>query len=274
MLTIESKVELLNGILMPRLGLGVWRAQEGEETERAVATALAAGYRLIDTASLYQNEASVGRAIRASGIPREQIFVTTKVWNDEQGYDNTKRAFHASLERLGLDYVDLYLVHWPVPGKYKETYRAIEDLYQEGLIRAIGVSNFKIHHLEDLMTTCRIKPMVNQIELHPLLTQKELVEFCRREGIQVESWRPLMKGNLDLPLLKELAEKYGKTPAQIVIRWHLQHGLVTIPKSVRPERIIENGQVFDFELSDEDMARIDGLNRNQRFGMDPDDLKG
>jgi diketogulonate reductase-like aldo/keto reductase len=274
MFTIESTVKLLNGVAMPRLGLGVWRAQEGEETERAVSAALRAGYRLIDTASLYRNEASVGRAIRASGIPREQIFVTTKVWNDEQGYDNTKRAFHASLHRLGMDYVDLYLVHWPVPGKYKDTYRAIEELYEEGLIRAIGVSNFKIHHLEDLMASCRVKPMVNQVELHPLLTQKELVAFCRKESIQVESWRPLMQGRLDLPLLRELAGKYGKTPAQILIRWHLQHGLVTIPKSVREERITENSRVFDFALSVEDMARIDGLNRNHRYGMDPDHIEG
>jgi len=171
-----------------------------------------------------------------------------------------------------MDRVDLYLVHWPVRGKYKETYRAIEDLYEEGLIRAIGVSNFKVHHLEDLLASCRVKPMVNQIELHPLLTQRETVEFCKREGIAVESWSPIMKGKLDLPLLRELAEKYGKTPAQIVIRWHLQHGYVVIPKSSREERIAENCRVFDFELSEEDMRRIDGLNRDRRFGMDPDSV--
>lgn len=269
-INVPQTVELLNGVLMPKLGLGVWRSQEGEETENAVAAALKAGYRLIDTASLYENEASVGRAVRASGLPRDQVFVTTKMWNNEQGYDETLKAFERSMERLKLDYVDLYLVHWPVPGKYKTTYRALEKLYEEGKVRAIGVSNFLEHHLEDLMGSCRIKPMVNQVEMHPLLTRKPLLEFCKREGIQVESWRPLMKGGLDLPLLRELADKYGKTPAQIVIRWHLQLGVVTIPKSVHADRIRENGQVFDFRLSREDMERIDALNEDHRFGADPD----
>ena len=269
-LSIKSTVELLNGVKMPRLGLGVWRTKEGEEVENAVSAALSAGYRSIDTATLYQNETGVGNAIRKSGVPREQVFVTTKVWNDDQGYDATLKAFDASLKRLGMDYVDLYLVHWPISGKYIDTYRALEKLYEEGKARAIGVSNFHVHHLEKLMASCRIKPMVNQIELHPLLTQQPLREFCRKEGIQVESWRPLMQGRLDLPLLNELAAKYGKTPAQIVIRWHLQHDIVTIPKSVRPERIRENADVFDFELSEEDMARIDDLNENKRFGLDPD----
>jgi len=269
-LAVDSTVELLNGVEMPRLGLGVWRTPAGEDTERAVRAALATGYRSIDTASLYGNEADVGRAIRSSGIPREQIFVTTKVWNTEQGYDRTLEAFENSLSRLGLDYVDLYLVHWPVKDKYKETYRALETLYEMGKVRAIGVSNFHIHHLEDLMGSCKIKPMVNQVELHPQLTQKPLLAFCNREGIQVESWRPLMQGRLDAPLLKELADKYGKTPAQIVIRWHLQLGLVTIPKSVRAERIAENADVFDFILSHEDMLRIDGMNEDKRYGQDPD----
>jgi len=272
--TKASSVELLNGERMPRLGLGVWRAKSGEETENAVRAALAAGYRAIDTASLYGNEADVGRAIRASGVPRDKLFVTSKVWNDEQGYDETLRAFYRSKERLGIGAVDLYLVHWPVPGKYKDTYRALERLYEDGEVRAIGVSNFKIHHLEDLMGACRIKPMVNQVELHPLLTQKDLLAFCRREGIQPESWRPLMQGRLDVPLLAELAEQYGKTPAQIVIRWHLQQDIVTIPKSVRPRRIEENGDVFDFALSDADTARIDALNEDRRFGMDPDRVEG
>lgn len=271
-LTIESTAELLNGVNMPRLGLGVWRTQEGEEVEHAVAAALQAGYRAIDTASMYGNEAGVGRAVRASGIAREQLFITTKVWNSQQGYDHTLKAFEESAAQLDMDYVDLYLVHWPVQGKYAETYRALEHLYEQGRVRAIGVSNFQIHHLEDLMGTCRIKPMVNQVELHPLLTQKKLLMFCRKEGIQVESWRPIMNGNLDLPLLHELSAKYGKTPAQIVIRWHLQQGVVTIPKSVREERIRENADVFDFELSPEDMNRIDALNENRRFGADPDNF--
>ncbi|SFB46824.1 Aldo/keto reductase [Cohnella sp. OV330] len=272
--TKASAVELLNGEWMPRLGLGVWRAKSGAETENAVRAALAAGYRAIDTASLYGNEADVGRAIRDSGIARDKLFVTSKVWNDEQGYDETLRAFYRSKERLGIGAVDLYLVHWPVPGKYKDTYRALERLYDEGEVRAIGVSNFKIHHLEDLMGVCRIKPMVNQVELHPLLTQKPLLEFLRREGIQPEAWRPLMQGRLDLPLLAELADKYGKTPAQVVLRWHLQQEIVVIPKSVQARRIEENADVFDFALSDADMARIDGLNEDRRFGMDPDLVRG
>ncbi|MDG0811713.1 aldo/keto reductase [Cohnella rhizosphaerae] len=272
--TKASAVELLNGERMPRLGLGVWRAKSGAETENAVRAALAAGYRAIDTASLYGNEADVGRAIRDSGIARDKLFVTSKVWNDEQGYDETLRAFYRSKDRLGIGAVDLYLVHWPVPGKYKDTYRALERLYDEGEVRAIGVSNFKIHHLEDLMGACRIKPMVNQVELHPLLTQKPLLDFLRREGIQPEAWRPLMQGRLDLPLLAELAGKHGKTPAQIVIRWHLQQEIVVIPKSVRAARIEENADVFDFALSDDDMARIDGLNEDRRFGMDPDLVGG
>jgi len=271
-LTIDSKVELLNGTEMPRLGLGVWRAEDGEETENAVLAALEAGYRSIDTASLYGNERSVGRAVRASGIPRERIFVTTKVWNDEQGYDRTITACKQSLERLDMAYADLYLVHWPVVGTYKETYRALEDLYEQGLVKAIGVSNFNVSHLEDLMGNCRIKPMVNQVEMHPLLTQKRLFAFCRKEGIQMESWRPLMQGRLDQPLITDLAAKYGKTPAQILIRWQLQLGVVTIPKSSRAERIRENANVFDFELEPEDIVAIDGLNENRRFGADPDHI--
>jgi diketogulonate reductase-like aldo/keto reductase len=269
-LTINSTAELLNGIEMPRLGLGVWRAKDGQETESAVLAALKAGYRSIDTASMYENEQGVGRAVRASGIPREQVFVTTKVWNNEQGYDSTLKAFRNSLNRLGMDYADLYLVHWPVVGQYKETYRALEELYDQGLVRAIGVSNFNIHHLEDLMGSCRIKPMVNQVEMHPLHTQKKLFAFCRKEGIQLESWRPLMQGRLDLPLIEEMAAKYGKTPAQVVLRWHLQLGVVTIPKSTQEGRIRENTDLFDFELEPEDMNRIDELNQNQRFGADPD----
>jgi methylglyoxal/glyoxal reductase len=271
-LSINSTVELLNGVEMPRLGLGVWRTQEGEETENAVSAALKAGYRSIDTASLYKNEQGVGRAVRASGIPRDQLFVTTKVWNDEQGYESTLKAFQTSLDRLEMDYVDLYLVHWPVKGKYIDTYRALEEMYDQGRVRAIGVSNFTSAHLEDLMANCRIKPMVNQVEFHPMLTQKKLLAFCRKEGIQLESWRPLMQGNLDLPLLSELSAKYGKSPAQIVIRWHLQLGVVTIPKSVREERIRENADVFDFELEPEDMNRIDALNQDHRFGADPDNF--
>jgi diketogulonate reductase-like aldo/keto reductase len=269
---VAETTTLNNGVKMPWFGLGVYKTQEGPEVENAVAAALEAGYRLIDTAALYGNETGVGNAIRASGIRREEVFVTTKVWNSDQGYDETLRAFEASLARLGFDYVDLYLVHWPVKGKYKDTWRALERLYKEGLTRAIGVSNFHIHHLEDLMSSCEVKPAVNQVECHPLLTQTELRKFCREQNIAFQAWAPIMKGQLDLPVLTELAAKYGKTPAQIVLRWDLQSDILTIPKSIRPERIRENANIFDFELSDEDMARIDALNQNSRFGADPDNF--
>jgi diketogulonate reductase-like aldo/keto reductase len=263
---------LQNGVQMPWLGLGVWKAKEGEEVEQAVKAALAHGYRHIDTAAVYGNEAGVGKALRESGVPREQVFVTTKVWNSDQGYDTTLRAFEESRKRLGLEYVDLYLVHWPVKGKYKETWKALEKLYKDGLVRAIGVSNFQVHHLEDVMADCEVVPMVNQVEYHPLLTQKELHAFCKQHKIQLEAWSPLMQGNLDVPLLADLARKYGKSPAQIVLRWDLQNEVVTIPKSVHEARIVENADLFDFELSAEDMQKIDGLNQNHRFGADPDNF--
>ncbi|WP_275956758.1 aldo/keto reductase [Polycladomyces abyssicola] len=273
MKSLSDAATLYNGVKMPWLGLGVWRAQEGGEVENAVKTAIQVGYRSIDTAAMYGNEAGVGRAVRESGVPREELFITTKVWNTDQGYDSTLAAFEASLQRLGMDYVDLYLIHWPVAGKYKETWKALEKIYRDGRARAIGVSNFQIHHLEDLMADAEIKPMVNQVEFHPYLTQKELREYCSQHAIQVEAWRPLMKGEVaNVPEIRELAAKYGKTPAQIVLRWNLQHGVVTIPKSVSESRIRENADVFDFELSQEDMAKLDGLNRNQRFGPDPDNF--
>jgi len=271
MQNIADCTTLHNGVKMPWLGLGVYKTAEGEEVKRAVLTALEAGYRSIDTAALYQNERGVGEAVKASGLPREEVFITTKVWNDDQGYESTLRAFEQSRRLLGVDVVDLYLIHWPVRGKYKETWRALEKLYKDGWVRAIGVSNFHIHHLEDLLADCEIVPMVNQVELHPCLTQEPLREFCRKRRIQVESWSPLMRGKLfDHPLLVELTKKYGKTPAQIIIRWHLQHEIVTIPKSARPERIRENAQVFDFALEEADMARLDALNANRRVGPDPD----
>ncbi|TPG70846.1 aldo/keto reductase [Brevibacillus laterosporus] len=269
-LRITDGAVLANGVVKPWLGLGVYKADDGTEVEQAIHMALEAGYRSIDTAAVYENEAGVGKAIRDSKIPREEIFVTTKVWNTEQGYESTLQAFDTSLKKLGLDYIDLYLVHWPVPGKYKETWKALETLYKNGLVRSIGVSNFHIHHLEDLLSVCEVKPMLNQIEMHPYLIQKELRQYCEQHGIYVEAWRPLMRGNLEVPQLQELAERYQKTPAQIVLRWDLQHKVLVIPKSVRKERIIENADLFDFELTDEDMAMLDGLNRNQRFGPDPD----
>lgn len=199
--------------------------------------------------------------------------MTTKVWNTDQGYETTLKAFDASLKKLGFDYVDLYLVHWPVKGKYKETYKALEKLYKDGYVRAIGVSNFQIHHLQDVLADCEIKPMVNQVEYHPRLTQKELQAFCRENGIQLEAWSPLMRGEiLTEPTIVEIGKKYGKTPAQVVLRWDLQHGVVTIPKSVTPARIKENANLFDFSLTAEEMKQIDALNLNKRIGADPDNF--
>ncbi|MEK4495607.1 MULTISPECIES: aldo/keto reductase [Ureibacillus] len=271
-MAIPSKT-LANGLEMPYLGLGVYKMEDHEEALNAMATALKLGYRAIDTASLYNNEREVGEAIRASGIPREEIFVTTKVWNNDQGYDETLRAFETSLKKLGLDYVDLYLTHWPVEDKFIDTYRAIERLYEEKLIRVPGVSNHHQHHLEKIFAKANVKPMVNQVECHPYLQQDELRAFCREHEIAVTAWSPIGKGRLlnDNTLVK-LAEKYGKTPAQIVLRWHYQNDTITIPKSVTPSRIAENMQIFDFELSNEDMLEIKMINKNERYGQNPDNF--
>lgn len=269
--TIPS-IKLNNGVLMPQLGLGVYKTQEGEEVKNAVRWAIEAGYRHIDTAALYENEKGVGEAIRESGVPREEIFVTTKVWNTDQGYEQTLRAFETSRKKLGFDYVDLYLVHWPGRDKFIDTYRALEKLLAEGLVRAIGVSNFKEHHLDRLMAETSVVPAVNQVELHPRLRQKALHDYCRAKGIALEAWAPLMKGQLDHPVLLRLAEKYGKTPAQVVLRWHIQHGIIVIPKSVRKERIASNAAVFDFTLTAEEMAEIDAMDESFRFGKDPDEF--
>lgn len=263
--------QLNNGIKMPRLGLGVYKAQEGSEVENAVKFALAHGYRLIDTASFYENETGVGKAIKQSGVPREEIFVTTKVWNDMLGYEETLAAFEDSRKKLDLEYIDLYLIHWPVPGKFKDAWKAMEKLYKEGAVRAIGVCNFNIHHLEELFESCEIKPAVNQVEFHPLLVQKDLLQFCKDNNIQMEAWAPIMRGKgLDHPNIVEIAEKYGKTPAQVVLRWHLEHDVIAIPKSVREHRIVENFDVFDFSLTKEEVEKIDSMNKNERTGPDPD----
>ncbi|MGM8215829.1 aldo/keto reductase [Bacillaceae bacterium W0354] len=268
---LQGRVKLHNGVEMPGFGLGVYKVSEGQEVELAVSSALEYGYRMIDTATVYQNETGVGRVINQSNISRDDLFITTKVWNDDQGYDETLRAFESSLEKLKLDFVDLYLIHWPVKNKYKETWKALERLYDEKAVRAIGVSNFHVHHLENVMSRANIKPMVNQIEYHPHLTQQEVKTFCEKEQIQLEAWSPLKRGRLlDEPTIVELANKYDKTPAQIILRWDLQTGVVTIPKSVNPTRIKENANIFDFELSQEDIERLTALNKNERSGTNPD----
>lgn len=270
---IFKKVTLQNGVEMPIFGLGVYKVEEGVQIEETIETALNLGYRLIDTASMYQNEVGVGKAIRDSGIPREEVFITTKVWNSDQGYDSTLKAFETSLEKLGLEYIDLYLIHWPVKGKYIETWHALEKLYQEGKVRAIGVSNFQVHHLEDLMENSSEKPTVNQVELHPLLSQKELRDYCLEQNIKVEAWSPLARGRfLDEPRLKEIAARHGKTAAQVILRWHLQNDIIAIPKSVTQSRLKENADIFDFELSQQDINEINDLNQYERFGANPDNF--
>ncbi|MEK5240304.1 aldo/keto reductase [Paenibacillus sp. FSL L8-0470] len=274
---LQDTTTLQNGVKMPWLGLGVFKVADGEELVLSVKQAIAHGYRSIDTAAAYQNERGVGQAIaeamKDNGLNREDLFVTSKVWNADLGYDATLAAYEASLEKLGLEYLDLYLIHWPVEGKYKESWRALETLYTAGRVKAIGVSNFQIHHLEDVMQDAVIKPMVNQVELHPYLSQQPLRSFSKEQGIQIEAWSPLMQGQLlEQPVLQEIAAAYGKSVAQVILRWDLQHGIITIPKSTKEQRIIENAALFDFQLSDEDMSRIDGLNRDERVGPDPDNF--
>ncbi|MFD8079301.1 aldo/keto reductase [Streptomyces sp. NPDC059718] len=265
-------ITLNNGVTMPQLGFGVWQVPD-DEAATAVATALEAGYRSIDTAALYRNERGTGRAIAASGIPREELFVTTKLWNTDQGHDNALRAFDASLDKLGLDHVDLYLIHWPTParGLYGETWRALEKIHADGRARAIGVSNFPVAQLQHLLDEGGVVPALNQIELHPNLPQSELRAFHAGHGIATEAWSPLGQGRglLDEPALAALAAKHGRTPAQVVLRWHLQLGNVVIPKSVTPSRIRENIDVFGFELDGEDLAAIDALDNGGRLGPDP-----
>jgi len=272
-LSLDTRVTLADGTKMPVLGLGVWRAASGKETQRAVATALDLGYRLVDTAKLYGNERDVGQAVRASTTPRDDVFITTKLWNTDHGYEAALRAFEQSGRELGLDSIDLYLIHWPVPGLREESWKALLRLKEKGLARSIGVSNYTIRHLEELLSSSPIPPSVNQVEFHPFLYQADLLAFCQGHGIQLEAYSPLTRGHrLDHPVIQAVAAEYQQTPAQVLIRWGLQHGLVVIPKSVRPERIRENAQVFDFELSRSDMARLDALNERSHVVWDPDDL--
>lgn len=269
--SLKDCVILNNGLEMPWLGFGVFQMKEGAETENSVRVALEAGYRSIDTATIYENETSVGEAIRKSDIPRQDIFLTTKVWNSDQRNQRILKAFGESLKRLQTDYIDLYLIHWPVKGCYAETWKALEKLYESGLARAIGVSNFQIHHLKDILATCKIVPAINQVEFHPELRQRMLHNYCAEHRLQLEAYAPLGQGKLlSNPTIFKLAEKYGKTAAQILIRWDLQLEVVTIPKSITPRRIIENTQVFDFALSAEDMDCIEALNQDRRVGADPD----
>ncbi|WP_052126128.1 aldo/keto reductase [Ureibacillus massiliensis] len=272
-LTSIPTKRLSNGVEMPYLGLGVYKMTNSEEALNAMTKALELGYRAIDTAALYNNEVEVGEAIRASNIAREEIFVTTKVWNSDQGYDNTLKAFETSLKKLGLDYIDLYLTHWAVPDKFVDTYRAIERLYEEKLIRVPGVSNHHEHHLEKISTKANVKPMVDQIELHPYLSQKPLLNYCKVNGIAVTAWAPLGRGKiLEDETIAKIAAKYNKTAAQIILRWHYQNDVMSIPKSVTPSRIEENMNIFDFEMSVEDIEAIDGLNKDLRTGKDPDNF--
>lgn len=267
----EYKV-LNNGVKMPVLGLGTYMVEDGRQTVEAVKTAIKLGYRHIDTAAIYKNEEGVGKGIRESGIARDEIFLVSKVWNNEQGYENTLKAFELSLKKLATDYLDLYLIHWPKPLS-KETWRALEKLYKDGKVRAIGVSNFKEHHLEDLLTEAEIVPMVNQVEFHPQLAQPELLNYCKNKSIQVVAWAPLMRGRIfEIQLFKELSEKYNKSIPQIVLRWDIQKDVVTIPKSINLDRIKENSEIFDFEISEEDMIRISKLDSGVRIGSDPDKI--
>jgi methylglyoxal/glyoxal reductase len=271
--SLQDTTTLHNGVKMPWFGLGVFKVKEGSEVIEAVKAAIKNGYKSIDTAAVYQNEEGVGQAIKESGISRDELFVTSKVWNSDQGYDTTLQAFETSLQKLGLDYLDLYLIHWPGKdsARFKETWKALEKLYKDGRIRAIGVSNFHVHHLEELIADAEIKPMVNQVEYHPHLAQLELREYCKKQGIQLEAWSPLKQGQLlDDPVIVEIAEKHKKSPAQVILRWDLQNEVVTIPKSIKEHRIIENADIFDFELTQEDMDKINSLNKNERVGPDPE----
>ncbi|MFA9557032.1 aldo/keto reductase [Evansella sp. AB-rgal1] len=271
--SLQDTTTLHNGVKMPWFGLGVFKVQDGSEAVKAIKSAVKAGYRSIDTAAIYRNEEGVGQGIKECEASREELFVTSKVWNADQGYETTLAAFEETMKKLDLEYLDLYLVHWPVKGKYKDTWRALEKLYKDGRVKAIGVSNFHAHHLEDLLEDAEIVPMVNQVEYHPHLTQKELHSFCKQKGIQLEAWSPLKQGELLTDeTLVEIAKKHGKSSAQVILRWDLQNEIVTIPKSVKEERIIQNANIFDFELTNDEMDRINGLNKNERLGPDPDNF--
>ncbi len=274
---LQDTVTLNNGVKMPGFGLGVFKVEEGPELVEAVKVAIKNGYLSIDTAAIYENEEGVGEGIRQglqeTGLSREELFVTSKVWNSDLGYEETLKAYETSLQKLGLDYLDLYLIHWPVERKYKDAWRALETLYKDGKVKAIGVSNFQIHHLEDLLQDAEVKPVINQVEYHPRLTQKELRAYCEQQNIQLEAWSPLMQGELlDNDVLSAIASKHNKSTAQVILRWDVQNGVITIPKSTKEHRIIQNADIFDFELTSDEMKQIDALNQNHRVGPDPDNF--
>lgn len=270
MLSLSATVRLSDGIDMPVFGLGTYRSLP-DEVVGSVEHALRHGYRLVDTASLYDNESGVGEGLRASGVAREEVFVTSKVWNSEQGYDETRAACRRSLQKLGLDYLDLYLVHWPVKRTLESTWRAMESLLAEGLVRSIGVCNFLPHHLDALLDIASVPPSVDQVEFHPWLQQPSLQAHLAEHDIELEAWAPIMRGHAgEEPGLVSIAERHGVTPTQVALRWILQLGYIAIPKSVHVERIDQNADIFGFELSDEEMASIDTLDRGHRFGPEPD----
>lgn len=278
---MRENYTLSNGYKIPAIGFGTFRASSGKETEQSVLDAIKEGYRLIDCAAIYRNEKSVGDAIRKSGIAREELFVTSKLWNDEKGYEKALAAFNRTMEDLQLDYLDLYLIHWPIAKASRnnwqeansESWRAFEELYKQGKIKAIGVSNFLPHHFEPLLATAEIQPMVNQIELHPGMLQEETVEFCKQHNIIVEAWAPFSNGQiLKHPVLTEIADKYQKSVAQLCLRWIIQKGIVPLPKSVTPERIKNNIEVFDFEINAQDVAKIDSLTDCEGSGSHPDKI--
>lgn len=272
MKNIKDCATLSNGVKMPWLGFGTYKVEDGDSAIASVKEALKIGYCHVDTAAFYNNETGVGTAIIESGVTREDIFLVSKVWNSDQGYDKTLKAFEASIKKLRTDYLDLYLIHWPTPLS-TETWRALEKLYKDGYVKAIGVSNFTVTYLKNLIAQAEFIPMVNQIEFHPKLIQWDLIELCKKNHIQLEAWSPLMRGKIfDIPLLKELADKYNKTISQIVLRWDLQMGFATIPKSTNPLRIKENADIFDFEIEAQDMIKIQQLNTGSRVGSDPDKI--
>lgn len=270
-LDITSTIELANGVRMPLLGLGTYKSVEPSEVRASVLSALEVGYRSIDTASMYNNEHVIGEAIRESGVARDELFIATKVWNDEQGYHSTLDAFDRSVERLGVEYLDLYLVHWPMAERYGETWRAMQELYAEGRVRAIGVCNFLPAHLEALAQVGGVGPMVDQVEFHPRLQQPDLQAYCREHRIVIEAWAPVMRGRVvDVPQIVEIARAHGVTPFQVTLRWVIQKGIVAIPKSVHPDRVRENADLYGFELSAQEIAELDALDTGERVGRHPD----